>query len=266
MKHVTIFFDLEAPFLWKDEPRFDLEEALRNISEILQRFGAKAVFNTCGILASKFPKSIALLHDEGHEIASHGYAHENFLNVSATKLDDLLAKTEQVLQGVTGEKPLGIRTPWLVRNEEIYDVLRKRNYGWTSNWHVPFWETKSRVDLGATSYARWMLGRVLYGIKRFSRKEKPFRVGSLLEIPLLSPMDIYCIYPFPQAEKNSPESSLEEAYSILVEHYKHSEEYFNLNFHEHIIGTANRVRLLERMLEYLSAKSDVRFILPHQLS
>ena len=265
MKLITVFFDLEAPFLWKAEGKFDLEEAVRNISGILNQFGVKAVFNTCGIVADNFPKLIAMLHDEGHEIASHGYAHENFVKTSATELNDLLLKTEQVLQRITGEKPIGVRAPWLATDEKTYDVLRSRNYSWASNTYVPFWTTKSRVDFGGSSYPKWLLGKTVYGFKRFFQRKAPFRKDSILEIPLLSPMDIFCIYPFPQAQENSPESSLEEAYRVIVSHYNSSKEYFNLNFHEHIIGTANRIQLLEKILRYLSQQSDANFILPHQL-
>jgi peptidoglycan/xylan/chitin deacetylase (PgdA/CDA1 family) len=265
MKLITVFFDFEAPFLWKRANKFDLEGTVHNISEILNQFHVKAVFNTCGILAEKFPKLITILHEEGHEIASHGYAHENFLKISANELDGLLAKTEQVLQSVTGTKPIGIRAPWLATNEEVYDVFRKRNYSWTSNRHVPFWTTKSRVDFGDTSYLKWIMGKTAYAFRRFSQREELSRDNLLVEIPLLSPMDISCIFPFPQAELNSPESSLEEAYKILVAHYRKCKKYFNLNFHEHAIGTANRIQLLERIICYLSEQSDASFILPHQI-
>lgn len=265
MKLVTVFFDFEAPFLWRTESKFDLEATMLRITEVLKKFGAKATFNTCGVVAEKFPKLIAMLHDEGHEIASHGYAHENFLKTSVAKLDSVLARTERVFQNITGKKPIGIRAPWLKANEEVYNVLRNRRYSWTSNRHTPFWATKSRVDFGGASYLKFMLGKAVYAIKRSSQKKKPFQEGSLLEIPLLSPMDIYCIYPFPQPQENSPDSSLEEAYRILVSHYEASKAYFNLNFHEHVIGTANRIRLLEQVLGYLSEQSDASFVLPNQI-
>lgn len=265
MKLVTVFFDFEAPFLWREGGKFDLEETVLNINKVLKKYGAKAAFNTCGIVAENFSKLIAMLHDEGHEIASHGYAHENFLKTSVTELENVLAKTERVLQDITGKKPVGIRAPWLAANEGVYSVLRKRNYSWASNQHTPFWATKSRVDFGGASYLKLMLGKTIYTVKRFSQREKPFREGSLVEIPLLSPMDIYCIYPFPQVQEDSPESSLEEAYRILVKHYESSKAYFNLNFHEHVIGTGNRIQLLEKILCYLSEQSDASFVLPHQI-
>jgi hypothetical protein len=110
-----------------------------------------------------------------------------------------------------------------------------------------------------------MLGKTIYTLKRFSQRKQPFLKNSLVEIPLLSPMDIYCIYPFPEAQKNSQESSLEEAYKILVTHYESSKMYFNLNFHEHVIGTANRIQLLEKILSYLSKQSNASFVLPNQI-
>ena len=265
MKLVTVFFDLEGPFLWRDVPKFDIEKVVKNISDVLVGFGIKAVFNTCGLVAERFPRSIAMLHDEGHEIASHGYAHENFSKVPLPELDALLARTERVFEHVFGEEPIGVRAPWLARSESIYGVYRKRKYRWTSNLNVPFWVTRSRVDFGSVSYPRWVMGKAVYKVRRLSHKEEPFKKDSLVEIPLVSPLDVYCIYPYPQVGGDSPESSLEEAYRILVSHYRSSKKFFNLNFHEHSIGTGNRLRLLERVLSFLSEQSDVSFILASKL-
>ena len=266
MKSITVFFDLEAPFLWKCEDKFNLEQSLQNISDVLSQFKVKAVLNTCGVVANAFPQLIKMLHDKGHEVASHGYAHENFAKMSTTELDDTLSRTERILQGIIGEKPVGVRAPWLLTNEKVFDVLNRRKYAWSSNMHIPFWATKSQVEFGGSSYLKWMLGRTIYEFKRFFQRKDPFRINSLLEIPLLSPMDIFCIYPFPQANKSSPLSSLEEAYGILVRHYNTSKTYFNLNFHEHIIGTTNRIQLLEKTLRFLSEQPDASFVLPCQLA
>jgi len=265
LKIVTVFFDLEAPFLWKNAPTFDLEGVIHEICVILDKYKAKAAFNTCGIVAEKFPQVIAKLHDDGHEIASHGYAHENFARISSAALNDALRKTEMILEKITGERPIGIRSPWLIKNRQIYSILKRRNYRWVSNWYVPFWTTKSRIRLQATSYLKWVVGKAIYDFKWIFHKKEPFQItDNLVEIPLLSPLDIYCIYPFPEPLKDSPESSLQEAYEILVKHHKSSKMYFNLNFHEHTIGTANRVELLEKLLSYLSHQSDTQFVLPYR--
>jgi peptidoglycan/xylan/chitin deacetylase (PgdA/CDA1 family) len=262
MKLVTIFFDFEAPFLWKGVTKFDLEETTQRIVEILSQFKAKAVFNTCGIIAKNYPKIIRLLHDEGHEIASHGYAHENFLKTSPTKLNEILAKTDSLFQNITGKNPVGIRAPWLAANDQVYRVFETRKYEWTSNRHTPFWTPKSRIILGNTSKMEWLLGQNTYQFKWSFQRKKPYRRGSLIEIPLLSPMDISCIFPFPQVETESPEISLKEAYNVLANHYKRSKKYFNLTFHEHVIGTANRPQLLQNILSFMSKQPDTRYVLP----
>jgi peptidoglycan/xylan/chitin deacetylase (PgdA/CDA1 family) len=264
LKIITIFFDLEAPFLWKNAPIFDLENAVHDICAVLDKHKVKATFNTLGVLAEKFPQVVSKLHNDGHEIASHGYAHENFAKITYAKLDAILKKTEIILQQVTGEKPIGIRSPWLIRNKQIYNVLKNRNYKWASNWHVPFWITKSQAQLRAISYLKYVTGKAIYNVKWIFRKKKPLLMD-LMEIPLLSPLDIYCIYPFPEPLENSPEFSLKEAYDILVKHYKSSDVYFNLNFHEHVVGTCNRVCLLDRILGYLSRQSNIHFLTARQL-
>jgi peptidoglycan/xylan/chitin deacetylase (PgdA/CDA1 family) len=249
---LTIFFDLETPFLWKDAPKFDQVANMKDICRILDGFGIRAVINICGIVAEEFPDLLARLHADGHEIASHGYKHENFAMLGTDELNKTLLKTEEILAKVTGETPIGIRSPWLIRSKRIYSTLRSRGYKWTSNWNVPY-PSLSRTGRGIHR-VRWML-----------HKKKPFEKHGLLEIPLLSPLDIYCIHPFPEVWKASSEDSLEQAFRVLVGHYNASKEFYNLNFHPQIIGTMNRLILLERILGYLSNQSGVKFILPHEL-
>jgi peptidoglycan/xylan/chitin deacetylase (PgdA/CDA1 family) len=222
------------------------------------------VFNTCGLVGEKFPKVVAKLYNEGHEISSHGYAHENFLKITPNQLDDVLQKTEKIFWTIVGEKPIGVRSPWLVRNKRIYRVIERRGYRWVSNLSIPFRMTKAHLDCHVVSPFRWVTHKMIYNIKWQFHKKKPFRVGNVMEIPLISPLDIFCIYPFPDPLKNSPPKSLNEAYKILVQHYSSSRKYFNLNFHPWAVGTRNRVSLLNRILSYLSGL-DVRFIFPRQL-
>ena len=266
MKLVTVFFDLEAPFLWnRRRAKIDIEGVVERISEVLSRFGVKAAFNVCGLVGERFPEIVVKLYEEGHEISSHGYAHENFLEITPSQLDKVLQKTERTLWNLTGEKPVGVRSPWLMWNEQIYRVIERRGYLWVSNLSVPFRMTRAHLDSHAVSPLKWIIHKMAYNIKWQFHKKEPFRVGDLIEIPLTSPLDIFCIYPFPDPLKDSPSKSLEEAYETLVKHYNLSRRYFNLNFHPHTIGTRNRILLLSRTLRYLSSQQDVCFILPRQL-
>lgn len=252
VKLVTVFFDLEAPFLWKKSPIFDLESVLNDIRYVLTATKIKAVFNTCGDVAEKFPDLVAKLHRDGHEIASHGYAHENFAKISMTRLDSVLKKTEIVLEQIIGEKPIGIRSPWLIRNQQIYTVFRKRGYKWVSN-----------LDLSYPS--KPLVYRAIRMVKFMFKSRKPSNIQGLLEIPLLSPLDIFCIQPFPEILKPSPEDSLRQAYQSLITHYMVSGKFFNLNFHPQIIGTMNRLSLLKKILCWVSSQPCVKFVLAKQI-
>jgi len=58
---------------------------------------------------------------------------------------------------------------------------------------------------------------------------------------------------------------LNYAFECLVKNFQMSKYFFNLNFHDWIIGTANRYKLLDKILNYLSHQESVKIILPNEL-
>ena len=51
---------------------------LANVEKILtlfSRFKVQATFFVLGYVAERIPEVVKIIHDEGHEIASHGYGH-----------------------------------------------------------------------------------------------------------------------------------------------------------------------------------------------
>ena len=175
MRLVTVFFDLEAPFLWDNErAKINMEDVVGRISGILSKCRVKAAFNVCGLVGEKIPEIVVNLHEEGHEISSHGYAHENFLEISPNQLDRVLQKTEKILEDLIGEKPVGVRSPWLMWNKQIYRVFERRGYLWVSNLSVPFRLTKAHLDSCAVSPFRWIMHKIVYNIRWQFHKEEPF--------------------------------------------------------------------------------------------
>jgi peptidoglycan/xylan/chitin deacetylase (PgdA/CDA1 family) len=265
VKLVTVFFDTEA---WAEVPsrgEFDFKKSTRRISEILDDHEVKAVFNTCGIVAQKFKREIRKLHDDGHEIALHGYVHENFalLNHSG-KLEDVLEKAEKSIKAATGSKPIGIRSPWYVSNKKIYSTFEKRGYKWVSNSHI------FRTELLERPFGQFKIGMV--SNKTFLRpildvlwkryKKYPYRKGGLVEIPLLSSQDGGLLGLFSPTQE-TPKRSINFALKSLKRQFSVSKKFFNLNFHDWIIGTGNRPVLLEEILKHISSKSE--FILPREM-
>ena len=138
MKKVIVFFDLEGWWESPVRPRFDLVNTVKNIARILDKYEVKAVFNTCGKIVEDFPDLIRKLSEEGNEIASHGYLHEVFNQLSEKDLNRVLEKTEQLLKKVSGERPIGVRSPGLLFNDVVYKVIKSRKYKWVSNRYMQF--------------------------------------------------------------------------------------------------------------------------------
>lgn len=261
MKAVTIFFDLEAWWESQCRRRFDLEETVKKVAKILDENKAKAVFNTCGIVVENFPKMIKRLHDSGHEIASHGYAHENFIQLEQMgRLEDTLEKTEKLIEDVTGERPLGIRPPWLFSDSHVYSTIEKRGYKWISGRSVFRTEVLNNpIQESGFKTIKY----VFFGLQWKRYRKEPFRTGNILEIPLLSSQDGELLSLVDPGQE-TPETWLDFAYEALKAQFDKSGKVFNLNFHPWLIGTSNRTLLLNMVLEYINQKNP-KFILAKDL-
>lgn len=259
MKKTTIFFDLEA---WYEVPyrqQFNIERTILRIKKILDKYKIKAVFNVLGKVAEQNPKLIAKLHKEGHEIASHGYTHENFIHLTPEELNKTLEKTEKILEKITKEKVLGLRPPWLYCSDDVYKIAEKRNYKWISNVYTPLITKIYRPDLKSNFFYN-KLRTYLLKYKKAKYIKEPFKINNLLQIPLLSLMDGDLLGVMNTNQKTR-KLWLEYAFRSLKEQYHNSKDYFNLNFHPWIIGTENRIELLDNILKYISQQKNNKFVL-----
>lgn len=274
MKKVTIFFDLEGQY--GTHAKFDSEENTGKILSILDQFQIRSVFNVCGALAERSPWLVRKIHDNAHEISSHGYAHEDFSQLNADNIYELLGRTEKILEKITGEKPTGLRPPWLKRGKELYSIVDKRGYTWVSSSYVPQHEHTLRPRAHYPTYSTRKIKAlsciqdqskklVVKALAAFYQKEpfRPFESRKLYEVPLLSTMDYNLLGSMLPNEKSSI-SLLKFAYETLKRQFNKSKNYFNLNFHVWLIGSSNRPCLLEKILSYIS-KQEVEFLLARQL-
>lgn len=144
MKYITIFFDFEGKWGMLYKANYYLEKIVLNILKILKRYHIKAVFCTCGKILEVHPDIIKKIDNEGHEIAFHGYMHEDLNKISIKELNQLLEKTENNFLTLTGRRLLGFRAPFLLGpnfyNEKNYQLFRKRGYKWCSNREIRFVE------------------------------------------------------------------------------------------------------------------------------
>jgi peptidoglycan-N-acetylglucosamine deacetylase len=81
------------------------------ILKILEKYGVKATFYVPAVVALTYPDEQRRVAAEGHEIGIHGWIHElnSILPYEAER--DLMRRSADALEKVTGNRPVGLRTP-----------------------------------------------------------------------------------------------------------------------------------------------------------
>lgn len=78
---------------------------------ILHWHGVHATFFVLTRVAEAFPELIAQVREAGHEIASHGHGHELLTRQTPKEFENDVRRSLDILQQLTGERPLGYRAP-----------------------------------------------------------------------------------------------------------------------------------------------------------
>lgn len=82
-----------------------------SILDTLKQNNLKVTFFIMGPWAKKFPEVSQRMVADGHEIASHGYRHENYGDMTPEWVKDDIQKSHALIKEVTGVEPTLIRPP-----------------------------------------------------------------------------------------------------------------------------------------------------------
>src|SRR5690606_24328574 len=114
--------------------RYGAQAGTKNLLKVLERHGVRATFFIGAWDALRYPALMEEIAAAGHEIAAHGYLHEDFSTLSAQQQRDILAKSEAVLEQVFGERPRGFRAPDRLMTSETRNILAERGYLYDSSY------------------------------------------------------------------------------------------------------------------------------------
>ena len=106
------------------------------ILSILQEHDVRATFFILGYIAGKIPELVQEIQNNGHEIASHGYAHRRITDQSPAEFEKDLVQSLETLEKITGEKIWGYRAPQFTLTEETawaIDILKKHGLKYDSS-------------------------------------------------------------------------------------------------------------------------------------
>jgi polysaccharide deacetylase family protein (PEP-CTERM system associated) len=103
-----------APYIPRSEWEVRECRVEGNIDRILQMlddYGSRATFFTLGWIAERYPKLIRRIVDRGHELASHGFAHQRATRQSPAAFFSDIQLAKVVLEDVSGIEVRGYRAP-----------------------------------------------------------------------------------------------------------------------------------------------------------
>jgi peptidoglycan/xylan/chitin deacetylase (PgdA/CDA1 family) len=103
---------------------FSVTRALPRILELLDESGLHATFFVEGLNTELYPETLSGIAAAGHEVACHGWCHEQWDGLDPDAEAELLARAVRALDGL-GLRPLGFRPPGGALNPGTLGLLRE---------------------------------------------------------------------------------------------------------------------------------------------
>ena len=167
--HVSLFRHHIRPDEWNDLESTVVTNVCR-ILNLFSRYNVKATFFVLGWVAERFPEIVIAIKEQGHEVATHGYAHQIIYEQSPKAFYHDVRRSIEVLNKITGDPVKGYRAP-------SYSITR-----------LSLWAWEVLVDLGLQyDSSVFPIKHDVYGIAdapRFPFKVSVSGKGSLIEFPI----------------------------------------------------------------------------------
>lgn len=234
---LSVDVDATSPFLWEQREglsnrlsrleirRFGLRTGLPRILDLFSRYDVKASFYVPGVVAQSDPSLLPALLEAGHEIGLHGYFHELVGDITDEEFSAALDASLALFLAQTGRKPIGFRSP-----------------AWEMTPHM-----LAEVKRHGLAYDSSLMGF-----------DHPYEIEGVTEIPVQWALDDAIFFKFENSgsERGAPRSSIAVLDDWLTE-WRALHRFgglFTLTIHDWISGRAQRIAILEKLLEEITAE------------
>lgn len=149
-----------------DSLKLRVGDNTHRILDMFAQYNVKSTFFTLGWVAKRCPDVIKRIVDEGHELASHGLAHQRATTMSKQALFDDIKQSKDILEDISGTEIKGYRAPSFSINDSnvwAYDILKELGFTYSSSTYP--------------------INHDLYGVPDWPRF-KYVRDNGLIEIPI----------------------------------------------------------------------------------
>jgi peptidoglycan/xylan/chitin deacetylase (PgdA/CDA1 family) len=210
-------------------------QGIPRILDILERFDVKASFFVPAVTALLYPDEQRRVAAEGHEIGIHGWIHERNSELPLEAERDLQMRSADVLEKISGLRPVGIRTPSWDFSPSTLAITKEMGLLYDSSLmaDVDCYElTMNGENTGVVELpVEWIRDDAVYfNMNRFASLR-----------PYTPPADVLDIF------RREFDAAYREG------------GLFQLTMHPHISGYRSRIWILEELINHMRAHKDVWF-------
>jgi peptidoglycan/xylan/chitin deacetylase (PgdA/CDA1 family) len=210
-------------------------QGVPRILEILKKFDVKASFFVPAVTALLYPDEQRRVAADGHEIGVHGWIHERNSELPLQAERDLQMRSADVLEKVTGARPVGIRTPSWDFSPNTLAITKEMGLLYDSSLmaDVDCYELlMNGENTGVVELpVEWIRDDAVYfNMNRFAALR-----------PYTPPTDVFDIF------KREFDSAYREG------------GIFQLTMHPHISGYRSRIWILDELIKYMRSHAGVWF-------
>ena len=210
-------------------------KGIPRIRAVLERADIKATFFVPAVSALLHPDEQRALVQEGHEIGIHGWIHElnSILPYEAER--DLMFRSAETLERITGIRPVGLRTP---------------------SWDFSPNTLRIERELGLLYDSSLMADDDCYELVENGEPT------GIVELPVEWIRDDAVYFNMVRFQALRPYTPPEAVLDIFRREFDGAYRdggLFLLTMHPHVIGYRSRIWILEALIEHIAAHDDVWF-------
>ncbi len=264
---VCLSFDWDGVSVWMAGGASDARSMSRGefgprvgvprLLELCERLGVTATFFAPGHTVETFPDTAAAIAAAGHEVAAHGYVHEDFEQLSLEEARAVIRRSADAIEGVVGARPRGMRfPPWAVQGEHFV-MLLDEGYTYSS----------SMMDDVRPHWAR------AAGVVRHDGPNEAGPEIGLVEVPITFITSDFAYFEFNGYGRPTLPAGLRnprDVEQIWLDEFTYNADrdpgaFTMLMLHPETIGWGGRIAMLERVLAAMLERG-ARFVTAEQLA
>lgn len=205
------------------------------ILSLLRTYDVKATFYVPAVVASLYPDEQKRIVAEGHEIGIHGWIHELNSKLPRDVERDLLFRSADTLERITGIRPVGIRTPSWDFSPATLEIIVEMKLSYDSSLMADEDCYELLLDGEPTGVVElpveWVRDDAVYFMMHRFQGLRPYT----------PPSDVLEIF----------RRELDAAYD--------EGGLFQLTMHPHVIGYRSRIWIIEELIRHARARGAVWF-------